>query len=198
MWGQYTTPSTSRGNRIIHNRIKNFLGELWDGGAIYTQGAQGTSMWDGELIAGNVASGKRPAAGGNTFYTDGGSRYVTLFENASYDNVQGAIDFGPCGLPSALPGCALGETSPSAAADRCSSLSLCWLVFPYGGDSGGCVPHGDLLFVANYWFYEKFETICPTNLTVNVNYVDNHFILGVFEVPTRILKMAGRQGRFRP
>jgi hypothetical protein len=198
MWGQYTTPSTSRGNKIIHNRIRNFLGELWDGGAIYTQGAQGTSMLDGELIAWNVASGKRPAAGGNTFYTDGGSRYVTLVENVSYDNVQGVTDFGPCGLPAALPGCALGETSPVAAADRCSSLSLCWLVFPYGGDSGGCVPHGDLLFAANYWFYEKFATVCPTNLTVNVQYVDNHFILGVFEVPTRILKMAGRQGRFRP
>jgi hypothetical protein len=198
MWGQYTTPSTSRGNMILYNRIRNFLGELWDGGAIYTQGAQGTSMWDGELIARNVASGKRPAAGGNTFYTDGGSRYVTLFENVSYDNVQGVTNFGPCGLPSALPGCALGESSSVVTADRCSSLALCWLVFPYGGDTGGCVAHGDLLFLSNYWFYEKFETVCPMNLTGPLEYVDNHFILGVFEVPTRILKTAGRQGKYRP
>ena len=56
---------------------------------------------------------------GNTFYTDGGSRYVTLFENVSFDNPQGVTDFGPCGLPSELPLCAIGLSS---AAGQCSSL----------------------------------------------------------------------------
>ncbi len=196
-WGRYDTPSTSRGNRILSNRIKGFLNELWDGGAIYTQGAQGTSLLDGELIAWNVASGKRPAAGGNTFYTDGGSRYVTLFENVSYDNTVGTTDFGPCGLPAALPWCAIGESSiASGAIDGCSSLALCWLAIPYGGDSGGCVPHGDLLFVRNYWSSDTFSTLCSTALTVGIVHLDNRIITGIFEVPTRILRAAGRQPRF--
>ena len=196
MWGQWDTPSTSRGNRILHNRIKGFLNEVWDGGAIYTQAAQGTSLLDGELIARNVASGKRPAAGGNTFYTDGGSRYVTLYQNVSYDNPQGATDFGPCGLPAALPWCLIGESSPlTGAVDRCSSLALCWLVIPYGGDSGGCVPHGDLAFVGNYWpsAPDEFSTICPTNLTGRLIHVDNHRIAGIVDAPTWILRAAGRQ-----
>jgi hypothetical protein len=194
MWGQWDTPSTSRGNRILSNRIRNFLMEVWDGGAIYTQGAQGTGPYDGELIALNVAHGKRPHAGGNAFYTDGGSRFVTLSQNVSYDNVQGVTDFGPCGLPSALPWCALGSSSPVPGAfDRCSSLMLCWLAIPYGGDTGGCVPHGDLVFSDNYWGSNQFATVCPTNLTGPLTYFDNHLITGIFDVPTWILQQAGRQ-----
>ena len=193
-WGQWDTPSTSRGNRIVHNRIRRFLGRLWDGGAIYSQAAQGTSLLNGELIAWNVASGKRPSAGGNTFYTDGGSRYVTLLQNVSYDNPVGVTDFGPCGLPAALPWCALGTSAPGPTPiDRCSSLSLCWLVFPYGGDTGGCVPHGDLLFVGNYWRSSQFETVCSLSLTVNLMYFGNHVITGPATVPPWILEQAGRR-----
>jgi hypothetical protein len=194
MWGHWDTPSTSHGNRIIHNRIQRFLGELWDGGAIYSQAMQGTSLADGELIAWNVASGKRAAAGGNAFYTDGGSRYVTLFQNVAYDNPRGTTDFGPCGLPKALPWCAVGVAPPTPGApDRCSSLSLCWLHLPYGGGTGGCVPHGDLLFRQNYWSSNTFETVCPTNLTVNMMFVDNRIITSAAQAPAWILQMAGRQ-----
>jgi hypothetical protein len=119
MWGLYETPTTSRGNRILNNRIHNFLMELWDGGAIYSLGQQGTSAADGELIAGNVAYGKRPAAGGNIFYTDGGSRYVTLFENVSFDNPVGVSDFGRAGCRRRCR-CASSESpNPAAAAHRC-------------------------------------------------------------------------------
>ena len=186
-WGTYDTPTTSRGNRILNNRIHGFLGELWDGGAIYSQGQQGVSADDGELIAGNVASGKRPRAGGNTFYTDGGSRYVTLFENVSFDNPPGVTDFGPCGLPSELPLCLVG------ASDGCSSLPLCWLVVPYGSDSGGCIPYGDLRYVSNYWLSATFFGICSTQYPIDVTYVDNHVIAGIADVPERILRAAGRQ-----
>jgi len=186
-WGTYETPTTSRGNRILNNRIHAFLTELWDGGAIYTQGQQGASADDGELIAGNVASGKRPAAGGNTFYTDGGSRYVTLFENVSFDDPPGVTDFGPCGLPSELPLCLVG------ASEACSSLPLCWLVVPYGSDSGGCIPYGDLRYVSNYWLSAKFFGICSAQYPIDVTYVDNHVITGISDVPERILRAAGRQ-----
>jgi hypothetical protein len=173
-WGVFDTPTAASGNRILHNRIHGFLNELWDGGAIYTQGRQGVSFDDGELIAWNVASGKRPAAGANTFYTDGGSRYVTLFQNVSFDNPQGVTDFGPCGLPSSLP--------------------LCWLVVPYGSDTGGCIPYGDLRIVSNYWVNLVFYDPCPyQNYPINVLFLDNHLISGPADVPEWILKSAGRQ-----
>jgi hypothetical protein len=94
----------------------------------------------------------------------------------------------------------IGESSPlTGAVDRCSSLALCWLVIPYGGDSGGCVPHGDLAFVGNYWpsAPDEFSTICPTSLTGNLIHLDNHRIAGIFDAPTWILRAAGRQ-RFGP
>jgi hypothetical protein len=173
-WGVHDTPSTARGNRIVHNRIERFLTELWDGGAIYTQGWQGTSFDDGQLIAWNVATGKRPAAGGNTFYTDGGSRYVTLLQNVSLDNPTGVTDFGPCGLPSSLP--------------------LCWLVLPYGSDTGGCRPHGDLRVVSNYWLNPTFFLPCPfESYPIGVISLDNHVISGPADVPEWILRSAGRQ-----
>jgi hypothetical protein len=140
-----------------------------------------------ELIAGNVASGKRPRAGGNTFYTDGGSRYVTLFENVSFDNVPGVTDFGPCGLPSELPLCEIG------AGDGCSSLSLGWLVVPYGSDSGGCIPYGDPRYVSNYWLSATFFNVCSVPYPIDVTHVDNHVITGSSDVPERILRAAGRQ-----
>ncbi len=195
MWGWWTTPSTSRGNRIVHNRISNFLNKLWDGGAIYSQGAQGTSLEDGELIAWNVATGKRPAAGGNVIYTDGGSRYVTVRGNVSWDNPPGVTDFGPCGLPSARPFCWLGASPPEPGApEPCSSLATCWLAIPYGADHGGCIAHGDLLFAGNYWLSNVYSTVCNTDLTVNVRHFDNRLIRGLWEVPDWILREAGRQG----
>jgi hypothetical protein len=174
-WGLFDTPSTASGNRILHNRIHGFLNELWDGGAIYTQGRQGSSFDDGELIAWNVASGKRPSAGGNTFYTDGGSRYVTLFQNVSFDNPEGVTDFGPCGVPSALP--------------------LCWLVIPYGTDMGGCVPYGDLRFLFNYWQGSVFFDVCPyKDHPVNLELIGNQIISSDGAgAPDWILRSAGRQ-----
>ena len=178
-WGNYTTPTTSRRNRILNNRIKHFLGVLWDGGAIYTQGQQGADAADGELIAGNVASSKRRLAGGNTFYTDGGSRYVTLKRNVSFSNAPGVTDFGPCGLD--------------------DSLALCWVVLPYGTDRGGCRPYGDLTYRDNLWqFPDPYWEACPyEGHPVNVVDDSNTVITGKAAVSRSILEAAGRQGRFR-
>ncbi len=96
-WKIYTTPTTSQGNKILYNRISNYLQLLYDGGGIYSLGQQGTSLANGELIAGNVISGKAPTHGGNSLYTDGGSRYITLRGNAGFNNPTG-VD-GPGGMP---------------------------------------------------------------------------------------------------
>ncbi len=174
-WGHYDTPSASRGNRIVHNRIRRFRMELWDGGAIYTQGQQGASLADGEVIGWNVATDKRPAAGSNVFYTDGGSRFVTLISNVSYNNPVGNVDFGPCGLPTSLAYCGLN-------------------VLPYGSDIGGCIPHGDLHYLDNYFFDYIFFDPCPyKDYPRGVDFRGNTFTFSLDQVPAWILKSAGRQ-----
>lgn len=121
-----------------------------------------------------MASGKRKEAGSNTFYTDGGSRYVTLLENGSYDNPQGATDWGPCDLASSLP--------------------LCFLKLPYGSDMGGCVPYGDLDFLNNYWVNWTFYDVCPyQDYPVNVAFLGNQLITDKSQAPAWILDSAGRQ-----
>jgi hypothetical protein len=96
-WKIYKTPTTSEGNRILDNKVSDYLQLLYDGGGIYSLGQQGTSLRNGELIAGNVVFGKAPSHGGNALYTDGGSRYITLRGNAGFDNPTG-VD-GPGGQP---------------------------------------------------------------------------------------------------
>jgi hypothetical protein len=179
-WGMWDTPTPSRGNRVMNNRIRRFLMELWDGGAIYTQGRQGVSWRDAERIAWNVASEKRPGAGGNTFYTDGGSRYVRLHGNVSFDNPQGVTDYGPCDTPTALP--------------------LCWVVIPYGTDRGGCIPYGDIEYTSNYWQTEEygFYDVCwRPPYPINLDDHESKVIAGPDEAPVRILRAAGRRPRWR-
>jgi hypothetical protein len=141
MWGNYDQSISMSRNKIMHNKISNFLEDRWDGGAIYSTGQQGTSASAPLLIEGNVAFDKRAGAGGNTFYTDGGSRYITLKDNASYSNAIGHVDMGPppqWGNP--LP----YDVAPSLL----NSI-------PYGSDSGGCRTYGDIAYENNYWLEGK-------------------------------------------
>lgn len=213
MWGNFTTPTANSRNSISFNRVTRFLQNRWDGGAIYSTGQQGQSMDDPLVLEGNVANDKADHAGGNTFYTDGGSRYILLKGNVSYDNRIGRMNLGPLpqnGDPLPYPPYALAN------------------VLPYGSDSGGCVTYGDIRFENNYWMEgaipleewvfgslstivskilkiippldpwskEGFYDICaysaggvsyPTNLT----YSNNHDILGEWEIPRAILNAAG-------
>ncbi len=146
-WGLWETPTPNRNGLVAGNTIRDFLGLLWDGGAIYTTGFQGTSSENGLRIERNVAYGKRPAAGGNTFYTDGGSRFVTLRENTSYDNPIGVTDFGPpprSGDPLPYPR-QPSETDGVA----------------YGSDLGGCVTYGDILYQRNSWLQPPIKEQMP-------------------------------------
>jgi hypothetical protein len=184
-WGDYDTPSAARGNRVVHNLIEHYLEELWDGGAFYCNGFQGTSMEDGLLLAWNVARYKRPKAGSNTYYTDGGSRFVTVKENVSLNNPEGFVDFGPCGKSSSFD---------------ISKDKLCLLtnILPYGADMGGCVPYGDMLFESNYLrdsitFYDICENKSFPDAPYNMNFIKNVKVLSAAEVPDWILESAGRR-----
>jgi hypothetical protein len=60
MWGVYSTPTIASRNEISSNESDDFLEQLWDGGAIYTNGAQAPNFANGLLIKLNVAQSKRP------------------------------------------------------------------------------------------------------------------------------------------
>jgi hypothetical protein len=148
-WGNWETPTPNRNSVVAHNTIREFLGLLWDGGAIYTTGFQGTSPENGLRIEGNTAYDKRPKAGGNTFYTDGGSRYITVRANTSYNNPIGTTNLGPpprSGDP--LP-------YPKAPSDGDGA--------PYGSDIGGCVTYGDIQYVGNSWFEPPMQSEIQLN-----------------------------------
>ena len=183
-WGSHTTPTAARNNRIVSNRFESFLEKLWDGGAIYANGMQGPDQENGLLIQLNVAQDKRPAAGGNIYYTDGGARFVTLDRNVSVGNPVGTVDFGPC-----LTGSSLA-----------TALCLVTGVLPYGSDIGGCLPVGDLVYTGNY-FLNPVEFFGPTlcknasipPAPVNVLFSGNVPVRSAAEVPGWILQQAGRQ-----
>jgi len=181
MWGHFDTPSAAQGNQILNNRIQYFLEKLWDGGAIYSTGFQGTSIEGGQLIQGNVAMNKRAAAGGNTFYMDGGSRFITLTNNVSLNNPQGYVDFGPCFKASSF-----------------TDLCLFTGVLPYGADMGGCIPYGDMIFENNYLrdhltFYDICTNTNNPNAPTNMTFNDNYKVSSTSDVPASILDAAGRQ-----
>ncbi len=207
-WGNFDSPTPNSGCQILNNRIHSFLNILWDGGAIYTTGQQGPSLSEGLRIEGNVASGKRPSGGGNTFYTDGGSRYINVLSNASYDNPIGITFYGPY---------------PRIGDPFFLFYPLYYLQngAPYGSDSGGCVTYGDINYADNYWlqaplpanivsyndFYHTlfgfypynamgFFAICPytnngVSYPVNLTYSDNHLISSPSEISNQVLLNAG-------
>ncbi|MBO9712345.1 hypothetical protein [Sphingomonas sp.] len=213
-WGVPPSRTVNCGNRILHNHIERFLEQLWDGGAIYCCGWQGNGFDDALRIEGNVLCRKRPAAGGNILYNDGGSRYLIVTGNASFDNPIGAIDLGPKPRP--------GDPLPYDAAPSVVNG------VPYGGDVGGCVTYGDIRYEGNYWAaglipvkealtdaVEELLTllftghafgtygpggffdICPysqghVSYPTNLVFEDNHQIpLGKADVPPSLLAAAG-------
>lgn len=184
MWGQYYTPTIMSDNVISGNLFENFLEKLWDGGAIYTNGAQGPNFAHGLLIKQNVAIDKRPAAGSNIYYTDGGSSYITLAQNVSVNNPVGTVNLGPCvaNASSIYPGC------------------LVTGILPYGADMGGCLPVGHLRYIQNYFqntvdFYGP--QICQNDLIppypVDLTFVNNVQITSFTQAPNWILDHAGVQ-----
>ena len=182
-WGTFTTPPPNSGNKILRNHFYAWGNILWDTGAIYTQGQQGTSAADPLLIEGNVATNKRGSAGSNVFYTDGGSRYIDLKDNVSVNNPVGVVYFGPPSRP--------GDPLPYPPFFVANCL-------PYGADIGGCVTYGDINYIGNYWTSSAFYTPCPymedgVTYPTNLGFSNNHIIGGIGDVPPRLLDAAGVQ-----
>lgn len=209
-WGTYNSLTPNSGNVIIKNRIHSFVNVLWDAGAVYTTGRQAASMDDALLIKENVASGKFPRGGSNIFYTDGGSRYIRLEKNVSYDNPIGVVFLGP--------------PPPSGDPLPYPSLPSLGNNVPYGSDFGGCRTYGDIHYSGNYFLEaplpqtivlnnfinnsvlgkppyssEGFFDICPfvlhkVSYPTNLTYKHNHFGFSKSDIPQHLLN-AGVQDR---
>jgi hypothetical protein len=138
MWGDWPTPTINRNAVIADNDISDWQRVLNDTGAIYTTGMQGSSFDDGMAISANFAHDRAPAAFGNTFYNDGGSRWVTVKGNTSANNPINTTRLAP----------------PSIAGDPLPLSPAFQLVngLPYGSDIGGCRTYGDIRYLDNRWF----------------------------------------------
>ncbi|MGW8555641.1 galactose-binding domain-containing protein, partial [Streptomyces tubercidicus] len=135
-------PNVNSDNTISYNLITNVMGVLYDGGAIYTNGSQGTSYASGLTISHNVTYGNRHT--GNAFYQDRGSRYVTLDSNVQYQDpgnfnggcsmtgyitaknnfVSGAVNGPGCRAPIAGTMSASNNASSSNCADVAGCASI--------------------------------------------------------------------------
>ncbi len=136
-------PTALSGTRVIGNVITNFLTQVYDGGAIYTTGAQGRGWADATLIQGNMMHSKRPLAGSNVIYTDGGTRWVTVRDNLQYDNKQGVFWMG-----------ADFNLTDSLNVNLVSGTYAFFTVIngmPYGSEIGGCMPAGNIRYEGNLW-----------------------------------------------
>ncbi|SDW38365.1 Lysophospholipase L1 [Amycolatopsis xylanica] len=94
-WGGWRTnsvfpgenPNINADNTISNNLVYRDMLVRYDGGAVYTNGPQGTSYEHGLTVTGNVNfSGKKTA---NTVYNDEGGDYVTITGNVQYDDGGG-------------------------------------------------------------------------------------------------------------
>jgi hypothetical protein len=76
----------SNRNAITDNLIFDHMLVLNDGGGVYVNGLQGTSLSTGLTISGNVIHDEKGQANSKGVYTDNGATYVTITGNALYHN----------------------------------------------------------------------------------------------------------------
>ena len=146
------------GTRNIGNVFTDFLRAVYDGAAIYTTGQQGGGFADGTLIQGNMLHGKRPLAGGNIIYTDGGTRWATVRDNLLYNNVRGEFWMG-------------AAFSPSDALNVNLAAGPYYAFFPvvngqpYGSEIGGAITAGNIRYEGNLWENRWPGTVFPFPLS---------------------------------
>ncbi len=89
----------SRGNVISQNLIFNHMQTLIDGGGIYSNGIEGSSMADAEQITGNVVLNQVHPSW--SIYTDNGTQFVRIRSNAVWGGLY--VPLAPHLLPGASP-----------------------------------------------------------------------------------------------
>lgn len=98
-WGWGHTDTATTGNQIVDNLVFDAMQQHSDGGGIYVLGQEGSSFATGLLIEGNVV--RDDVNGGNAIYTDGGSQWITMTDNAMFGNNTNSL--GGCREPQPTP-----------------------------------------------------------------------------------------------
>lgn len=158
MWGPHTEYTPNSFNEITNNRIYKTVGQVWDAGAVYTTGYQGSSADNALLIEGNVFSDRNPDRAGNTVYSDGMSRFINVRNNVMYNNPIGNVFFGG----------PVSKYDPFATQYELDPILNTYI--SYGADHGGCRTYGDINYDNNYWQYALFFDICPYTDDSNISY----------------------------
>lgn len=79
-------PNYSNRNAVSNNLIFNHMLLLNDGGGVYVNGGQGTSLAGGLRITGNVIHDENGQPNSKGVYTDNGASFVTISGNGLYHN----------------------------------------------------------------------------------------------------------------
>ncbi len=158
-------PNYSRANSVTNNVVFDYMQVMADGGGVYTNGRQGTSLTDGQLIAGNVVLHQPNLSW--AVYTDNGSEYVTVRGNVVYDVLK---------FPAAA------AVFPGAAPE-----------FSFGGCSSGPVSYAGNWSIQPDPVKGLLGPLatCGGHPLVGVTSTDNHLIGSLTEVPPTALAGAG-------
>ena len=161
----------SRGNVIAQNLIFNHMQVLVDGGGIYSNGIEGTSMADAELITGNVVLNQKHPSW--AIYTDNGTQFVREKGNAVFAALY--VPLAPHYLPGISP------------------------YFSFGGCGGGPIDYdGNFSIQADPSAgLISHQQACGGHPLQGVSVEDNHVIHALDEVPAAILADAGISASYR-
>ena len=161
----------SRGNVIAQNLIFNHMQVLVDGGGIYSNGIEGTSMADAELIAGNVVLNQQHPSW--AIYTDNGTQFVREKGNAVFAALY--VPLAPHYLPGISPYFSFGGCG-GGPIDFDGNYSI------QADPSAGLISH---------------QAACGGHPLQGVTVEDNHVIRSLGEVPATILADAGISAPYR-
>jgi hypothetical protein len=160
-----TLSNYSQGNVIANNLIFDQMQVLVDGGGIYTNGIEGSSIANAELIEGNVVLSQHHPSW--AIYTDNGTEFVRVSDNVVLDALYVPI------APSYLPG-----VSPYWSFGGCGGGPI-----DYDGDYSVQTDPSAGLLSAN--------AICGGHSLQGVTVEANHVISALNQVPQTLLSNAG-------
>ncbi len=161
----------SRNNVVANNLVFDEMKVIVDGGGIYTNGIQGTTLANGQTIENNLVVEQHSLSW--AIYTDNGAMYVSIRNNAVWD----AVDV------------------PAASAIFAGVASQ----FSFGGCGGGPIaydgnysiqpdPSAGLIGA---------EPACGGHPLDGVTSVDNHVIAAQDQIPAALVSAAGLESRTR-
>jgi len=158
-------PNYSRHNAITNNLVFDYMQTLADGGGIYSNGIEGSSLPDGERVSGNVVLQQPDLSW--AVYTDNGAEYVNVRDNVVFDVLYfpaAATIFPGVATQFSFGGCSSGPVAFSGN----------WSIQP--DPAKGLVGP---------------EATCGGHPLVGVSSTDNHLIGSLADVPAAMLENAG-------